>query len=235
MTVSKKITAASVAAPKAHSNEAMKQVATDYTAQASSSVGKLQLTAALKGRAILESDVKADIGPLARAFGSRRKAELIAVVAASAADLDLALAVVPGKGHPGLQQTARALKLIGFGVDDLVSKAAKEYISRGGKSAWYEATGQAPEVEPKAKDSEEATEDKDSEEAKEAKDGGKEEAVKHPVGHEGPFALWMNGNKLFREEYLKTAKQKKSHASLAAMLDELEKLQSAIATATADL
>lgn len=219
----KKSTARTVAAPKAAKpkadNSAMIKLAGDYSEKATNFVGQLQLEYALKARDILAADENADIAPLAKAFGRQRKSDLMAIVGGSEADVSAAMMAARGKRKPGLQQTARALKLIQFGVS-AESKESKAYIARGAKSDWLAATGQTEEkpveslkVMPQSAGSE-------SDEAPAAK--GAEKRHDAPNG----FKLIHDGLEQLRKEY---AKEK----GVQAIIAELEGLYAELVSATA--
>jgi len=146
--LNKQVNAATTAAPKKHDNSAMKALAVWHKDRAGAQIGQLMYESAGKARAIIAKDDRADIAPLCAAFGSQRKSDLVAVVAATDDQLAEALAMIAGRGKPGIQQVARALKLV-ITPDAIASPTdAKKYVSTGAKSDFQKATGQevtAPE------------------------------------------------------------------------------------------
>jgi hypothetical protein len=128
-------------------NQKADSLATEYTAKTEGMIGRFQLEIGYKARDVAAMADGVDFKKLIAAYPKQRRSELQAIIAATESDLTQAVAAVTCKGRPGLQQAARALKLVQFGGPvDLAGKASQAFISQGKKPDWLEATGQKADV-----------------------------------------------------------------------------------------
>ena len=162
------VAAGTVSAELELANQKADSLATEYTTKTEGMIGRFQLEIGYKARDVAAMADGVDFKRLIAAYPKQRRSELQAVIAATESDLTQAVAAVTCKGKPGLQQAARALKLVQFGgAVDLAGKASQAYISQGKKPDWLEATDQmadvtTPEPEP-VNDDAPATDDSEPE------------------------------------------------------------------------
>ena len=218
--VSATVAAGTVSAELKLANQKADSLATEYTTKTEGMVGRFQLEVAYKARDVAAMADGVDFKRLIAAYPKQRRSELQAIIAATESDLTQAVAAVTCKGKPGLQQAARALKLVQFGGRvDLAGKASQAFISQGKKPDWLEATGQKTDVpapEP-VNDDAPVTDDSEPEQ-----DSGRD--VQLPKEQNG-WSMVSNGLAILKTEYAGKSKADKAvQASIAEIEGMMETL-----------
>ena len=220
--VSATVAAGTVSAELELANQKADSLATEYTTKTEGMIGRFQLEIGYKARDVAAMADGVDFKKLIAAYPKQRRSELQAIIAATESDLTQAVAAVTCKGKPGLQQAARALKLVQFGgAVDLAGKASQAYISQGKKPDWLEATDQmadvtTPEPEP-VNDDAPATDDSEPEQ-----NSGRD--VQLPKDQNG-WVMVSNGLAILKTEYAGKSKADKAvQASIAEIEGMMETL-----------
>jgi len=218
--VSATVAAGTVSAELKLANQKADSLATEYTTKTEGMVGRFQLEVAYKARDVAAMADGVDFKRLIAAYPKQRRSELQAIIGATESDLTQAVAAVTCKGKPGLQQAARALKLVQFGGPvDLAGKASQAFISQGKKPDWLEATGQKTDVpapEP-VNDDAPVTDDSEPEQ-----DSGRD--VQLPKEQNG-WSMVSNGLAILKTEYAGKSKADKAvQASIAEIEGMMETL-----------
>jgi len=214
------VAAGTVSAELKLANQKADSLATEYTTKTEGMVGRFQLEIGYKARDVAAMADGVDFKRLIAAYPKQRRSELQAVIAATESDLTQAVAAVTCKGKPGLQQAARALKLVQFGGPvDLAGKASQAFISQGKKPDWLEATGQKADVPAPEPVNDDAPVTGDSEPKQ---DSGRD--VQLPKERNG-WALVSNGLAILKTEYAGKSKADKAvQASIAEIEGMMETL-----------
>jgi hypothetical protein len=218
--VSATVAAGTVSAELKLANQKADSLATEYTTKTEGMVGRFQLEVAYKARDVAAMADGVDFKRLIAAYPKQRRSELQAIIAATESDLTQAVAAVTCKGKPGLQQAARALKLVQFGgAVDLAGKASQAFISQGKKPDWLEATGQKADVPAPEPVNDDAPVTGDSEPEQ---DSGRD--VQLPKEQNG-WSMVSNGLAILKTEYAGKSKADKAvQASIAEIEGMMETL-----------
>jgi hypothetical protein len=216
------VAAGTVSAELKLANQKADNLATEYTTKTEGMVGRFQLEIGYKARDVAAMADGVDFKKLIAAYPKQRRSELQAVIGATESDLTQAVAAVTCKGKPGLQQAARALKLVQFGGPvDLAGKAAQAFISQGKKPDWLEATGQKADVPAPKPVNDDAPVTDDSEPEPE-QDSGRD--VQLPKEQNG-WSMVSNGLAILKTEYAGKSKADKAvQASIAEIEGMMETL-----------
>jgi len=214
------VAAGTVSAELKLANQKADSLATEYTTKTEGMVGRFQLEIGYKARDVAAMADGVDFKRLIAAYPKQRRSELQAIIGATESDLTQAVAAVTCKGKPGLQQAARALKLVQFGGPvDLAGKASQAFISQGKKPDWLEATGQKADVpapDP-VNDDAPVTDDSETEQ-----DTGRD--VQLPKDQNG-WVMVSNGLAILKTEYAGKCKADKAvQASIAEIEGMMETL-----------
>ena len=216
--VSATVAAGTVSAELKLANQKADSLATEYKTKSEGMVGRFQLEIGYKARDVAAMADGVDFKRLIAAYPKQRRSELQAIIAATESDLTQAVDAVTCKGRPGLQQAARALKLVQFGGPvDLAGKASQAFISQGKKPDWLEATGQKTDAPEPVNDDAPVTDDSEPEQ-----DSGRD--VQLPKDQNG-WVMVSNGLAILKTEYDGKSKADKAvRASIAEIEGMMETL-----------